>query len=169
VAFVIGNFSRDPSGGSISIVSLLLNNNLVLFLQDLGLPLIFIYTMRVLEVSVWLDVPDRSIRGVPVNKARKLQCLFVISCYPLSLRPCDKSLMAVGIIGWLQLLTKAGLPTFHKASDMFPKKAVGSVVGLVLSRSIGGMIFLNFIRIYLEQPEVTWFFIIMARSAYLLH
>jgi len=111
-------------------------------------------------------------RGVPVNKARKITMLIcAILVVPVVTAANVTSLwLAVGIIG-LAAAAHQGWSAniFTTASDMFPKKAVGSVVGLGASAgSIGGMILLTSSGYIVEATGSYVVLFIICGSAYLL-
>ena len=173
-AFVIGKFLTDPIWWFyLYWLGLFLNNNFGLVLTGLGLPLIVIYTMTSVGSigGGWMSGAMIN-RGVPVNKARKITMLVcALLVIPVVTAANVTSLwMAVGIIG-LAAAAHQGWSAniFTTASDMFPKKAVGSVVGLGASAgSIGGMIFLTSSGYIVEATGSYMVLFIICGSAYLL-
>jgi len=173
-AFVIGKFLTDPIWWFyLYWLGLFLNKNFGLVLTGLGLPLIVIYTMTTVGSigGGWLSGAMIN-RGVPVNKARKITMLIcAILVVPVVTAANVTSLwLAVGIIG-LAAAAHQGWSAniFTTASDMFPKKAVGSVVGLGASAgSIGGMILLTSSGYIVEATGSYVVLFIICGSAYLL-
>ena len=173
-AFVIGKFLTDPVWWFyLYWLGLFLNKNFGLILTGLGLPLIVIYTMTTVGSigGGWLSGAMIN-RGVPVNKARKITMLIcAILVVPVVTAANVTSLwLAVGIIG-LAAAAHQGWSAniFTTASDMFPKKAVGSVVGLGASAgSIGGMILLTSSGYIVEATGSYVVLFIICGSAYLL-
>ena len=110
--------------------------------------------------------------GMEVNKARKITMLiFALLVVPVVIAANVTNLWtAVGIIG-LAAAAHQGWSAniFTTASDMFPKKAVGSVVGLGASAgSVGGMIFLTSSGYIVQATGSYMVLFIICGSAYLL-
>jgi ACS family hexuronate transporter-like MFS transporter len=146
-AFVIGKFMTDPIWWFyLYWLPKFLNKTYGLTIGDVGLPLIVIYMMTSVGSigGGWLS----SIlikRGMVVNRSRKLAMLICAVCVvPIITASIASSLwMAVGLIG-LAAASHQGFSAnlFTMVSDMFPKKAVGSVVGLGgMAGSVSGMLF----------------------------
>jgi ACS family hexuronate transporter-like MFS transporter len=173
-AFVIGKFLTDPVWWFyLYWLGLFLNKNFGLVLTGLGLPLIVIYTMTTVGSigGGWLSGAMIN-RGMPVNKARKMTMLLcAILVVPVVTAANVTSLwLAVGIIG-LAAAAHQGWSAniFTTASDMFPKKAVGSVVGLGASAgSLGGMILLTSSGYIVTATGSYMVLFIICGSAYLL-
>ncbi|HEU4555829.1 MAG TPA: MFS transporter [Chitinophaga sp.] len=114
--------------------------------SNYGLPIIVIYTM----VSIgsvgggWLSSFFIK-KGWPVFKARKTSMLlFAIFVMPVMLTQYTNSMwMAVSLVGLAAAAHQAwSANIFTTVSDMFPKYAVSSVVGIGgMAGSIGGMLF----------------------------
>jgi ACS family hexuronate transporter-like MFS transporter len=145
-AFVIGKFLTDPIWWFyLYWLGLYLNKNYGLSLARLGPPLIVIYTMTTVGSvgAGWLSSAMIR-RGLAVNKARKsamLLCALLV--VPVVLAANLKSLWVAVVLIGLAAAAHQGWSAniFTTASDMFPKKAVGSVTGLGgLAGSVGGMI-----------------------------
>jgi ACS family hexuronate transporter-like MFS transporter len=144
-AFVLGKFLTDPIWWFyIYWLPKFLNERYGLNLTHLGLPLIAIYTMTSFGSigGGWLSGAFIK-KGWSINKGRKVVMLI---CALLILPIVFASVVSVW---WAVLLI--GLATaahqgwsanlYTTVSDMFPKKAVGSVVGLGgMAGSIGGML-----------------------------
>ena len=114
--------------------------------SDLGLPIIIIYSVTSLG-SVgggWLS-SHLIKRGWPVFKARKVSMLiFALCVVPIVLIQYSTSLwIAITLISLATAAHQAWSATiFTTASDMFPKRAVSSVVGIGgMAGSIGGTLF----------------------------
>jgi len=111
-----------------------------------GLPIIIIYTM----VSIgsigggWLS-SFLIKKGWPVFKARKTSMfLFAVCVLPIMLTKYTSSMwVAVSLVGLAAAAHQAwSANIFTTVSDMFPKYAVSSVVGIGgMAGSIGGMLF----------------------------
>jgi ACS family hexuronate transporter-like MFS transporter len=173
-AFIVGKFLTDPIWWFyLYWLGLFLNNNFGLTLTGLGLPLIVIYMMTSVGSigGGWISGALIN-RGVPVNKARKMTMLIcALLVIPVVTAANVTSLwLAVGIIG-LAAAAHQGWSAniFTTASDMFPKKAVGSVVGLgSAAGSIGGMIFLTSSGYIVTATGSYMVLFVICGSAYLL-
>jgi ACS family hexuronate transporter-like MFS transporter len=146
-AFALGKFMTDPIWWFYLYWSgLFLNKKFGINLAQLSLPLVIIYLVADIG-SVgggWLS--SRMIKlGWSINAARKTAMLVCAICVlPVSFAPLTNNLwVAVALIsiataahqGWSANL-------FTVASDLFPRRAVGSVVGIGgMLGSVGGMIF----------------------------
>jgi ACS family hexuronate transporter-like MFS transporter len=148
-AFIIGKFLTDPIWWFyLYWLGLYLNNNFGLSLGQLGLPLIVIYTMTCIGSigGGWISSAMIK-RGIPVNKSRKrsmLLCavLVVPVIFAAKLTSMWLAVFIIGIAAAAHQGWSANI--FTTVSDMFPKKAVGSVTGLGgLSGSVGGMILMT--------------------------
>jgi ACS family hexuronate transporter-like MFS transporter len=155
-AFVIGKFLTDPVWWFyLYWLPKFLNTKYGLTLDKLGPPLIAIYMMTSIGSigGGWLSgVLIR--RQWSVNKARKsVMLLCALLIVPIVFAAEVSSLwLAVGIIG-LAAAAHQGWSAnlFTTASDMFPKKAVGSVVGLGgMAGAIGGMLLATLAGIVLQ-------------------
>ena len=121
-----------------------LNERYDLNLAQLGLPLVVIYTMTSVGSigGGWLSGVFIK-KGWTINKGRKVVMLIcAVLVVPIIFASVVPEWWAVGLIG-LAAAAHQGWSAniFTTASDMFPKKAVGSVVGLGgMAGSIGGML-----------------------------
>ncbi|SEW31625.1 MFS transporter [Chitinophaga arvensicola] len=114
--------------------------------ESLGLPVIIIYSVTSFGSigGGWLS--SHLIKsGWPVFKARKVSMLiFALCVVPIMLIQYSNSLwLAIALISLATAAHQAWSATiFTTASDMFPKRAVSSVVGLGgMAGSIGGTLF----------------------------
>ncbi|HTY36767.1 MAG TPA: MFS transporter [Bacteroidota bacterium] len=147
-AFVVGKFMTDPIWWFyLYWLGLFLNNNFGLSLTGLALPLIVIYMMTSVGSIGFGYLSGAMIkRGMPVSKSRRITmfiCALLVVPVIVAASVTDMWL-AIFIIG-LAAAAHQGWSAniFTTASDMFPKKAVGSVVGLGgFAGSVGGMILL---------------------------
>jgi ACS family hexuronate transporter-like MFS transporter len=173
-AFIIGKFLTDPVWWFyLYWLGLFLNNNFGLTLSGLGLPLIIIYTMTTVG-SVgggWLSGVLIK-RGMRVERARTL-VMFVCALLvvPIISAASVSSLwLAVAIIGVATAAHQGwSANIFTTASDMFPKKAVGSVVGMgSAAGSIGGVIFMTSAGYIVQATGSYIVLFVICGSAYLL-
>lgn len=173
-AFVLGKFMTDPIWWFyLYWLPKFLSQRFELDLGHLGLPLIAIYTMTSVGSigGGWLS--SRFIkRGMAVNRSRKLVMLICAICVvPIVFASQAGDLwLAVGLIG-LAAASHQGWSAniFTTASDMFPKKAVGSVVGLGgMAGSVGGMVFAASAGYILQWTGSYLSLFIISGSAYLV-
>ncbi len=144
-AFVIGKFLTDPIWWFyLYWLPLFLNKRYNLDLANLGLPLIVIYTMTSIGSigGGWLSGIFIK-RGWSINKGRKIVmlicALLVVPIVFASIVPEWWAVLLIGLAAAAHQGWSANI--FTTASDMFPKKAVASVVGLGgMAGSIGGML-----------------------------
>ncbi len=144
-AFVAGKFLTDPIWWFyLYWLPLFLNQRYGLNLAQLGLPLIVIYTMTSIG-SVgggWLSGVFIK-RGYSINKGRKLVMLIcAVLIVPIVFAAVVPEWWAVLLIGVAAAAHQGwSANLFTTASDMFPKRAVGSVVGLGgMAGAVGGML-----------------------------
>ena len=173
-AFVLGKFMTDPIWWFyLYWLPKFLSQRFELDLSHLGLPLIVIYTMTSVGSigGGWLS--SRFIKGgMAVNRSRKLVMLICAICVvPIVFASQVGSLwMAVGLIG-LAAASHQGWSAniFTTVSDMFPKKAVGSVVGLGgMAGAVGGMVFSASTGFILEWTGSYLSLFIISGSIYLI-
>lgn len=148
-AFVIGKFMTDPIWWFyLYWLALFLNNNFGLSLTGLALPLIVVYMMTSVGSIGFGYLSGAMIkRGVEVSKSRRtamfICALLVIPVvFAANVTSMWLAIIIIGIAAAAHQGWSANI--FTTASDMFPKKAVGSVVGLGgFAGSVGGMILLT--------------------------
>ncbi|HTY57573.1 MAG TPA: MFS transporter [Bacteroidota bacterium] len=173
-AFVAGKFLTDPIWWFyLYWLPKFLNKSYGLTLTDLGLPLIAIYTMTSVGSigGGWLS--SRFIaRGWPVGRARKtvmLICALLI--VPIVFAGNVANLwVAVALIGVAAAAHQGwSANLFTTASDMFPRKAVGSVVGLGgMAGAVGGMLLATSAGFLLEWTGSYMALFIISGSVYLV-
>ncbi|PKK35207.1 MFS transporter [Siphonobacter sp. SORGH_AS_0500] len=115
-------------------------------LKKPSLPLIIVYTATTIGSIGGGYLSGYFIkRGMPVFKARKMAMLiFALAVVPIiSAKYINDIWIAVALIGLAAAAHQAwSANIFTTASDMFPKRAVSSVVGMGgMAGSIGGMLF----------------------------
>src|SRR6185503_6736571 len=173
-AFAIGKFMTDP----IWWVYLFwlpdfLNKQYGLGLKDFGLPLVVIYVMA--DVGSigggWLSSTLIK-RGRTINAGRKTAMLVCALCVvPIVFASQASNLwVAVFLIG-LAAAAHQGWSAniFTIASDTFPRRAVGSVVGIGgMAGAVGGMLLSLLVGEILEKTGNYLPIFIIAGSAYLL-
>ena len=172
-AFAIGKFLTDPIWWVYLFwLPKFLNTKFGLNILQLGLPLIVIYVIADAGSigGGWLS-SNLIKRGWSVNAGRKtamLICaLLVVPVFYASVTDnLWVSVIIIGIAAAAHQGWSANIFTF--ASDMFPKQAVGSVVGIGgMAGSIGGMIIASTVGLILEYTHSYYSVFIIAGSAYL--
>jgi len=173
-AFAIAKFMTDPIWWFyLYWVPKYLNKSYGLTLEKIGPPLIIIYLMA--DVGSigggWLSSFFIK-RGWSVNKGRKTAMLVcAISVIPIVFASQASELwMAVAL---LSLATAAhqgwSANLFTTASDMFPRKAIGSIVGFGgMAGAIGGMLIATFAGFLLEFTGSYLVLFIICGSSYII-
>lgn len=173
-AFAIAKFMTDPIWWFyLYWVPKFLNKTYGLTLDKIGPPLVIIYLMA--DVGSigggWLSSHFIK-RGWEVNKARKMAMLMcALAVIPIVFASQAGDLWLAVLL--LSLATAAhqgwSANLFTTTSDMFPRKAVGSVVGLGgMAGSIGGMVFSTSAGFLLEITGSYLTLFIISGSAYLI-
>jgi ACS family hexuronate transporter-like MFS transporter len=173
-AIVLGKFLTDPIWWFyLYWLPKFLNAKFRLSLTALGPPLIIIYLMTDVG-SVgggWMSSSFIK-KGWTVNRSRKLVMLVcALGVIPIvTASNASKLWMAVLLIGFAAAAHQAwSANIFTFASDMFPKKAVGSVTGLGgMAGAVGGMLFSAAAGHILEWTGSYYTLFMVAGSAYLL-
>lgn len=173
-AFVMGKFLTDPIWWFyLYWLPKFLNKNYGLTLTDLGLPLIAIYTLTTVGSigGGWLSGAFIK-RGWAINRGRKVVMLLCAVCIvPIVFAASVTDLwVAVALIG-LAAAAHQGWSAnlFTTVSDMFPRSAVGSVVGLGgMAGAVGGMLLSTFAGFILELTGSYLTLFIIAGSVYLI-
>ena len=173
-AFASGKFLTDPIWWLYLfwVPDFLLRNH-GLDLKNMGLPLVVIYLVADAGSigGGWLSTHLIK-RGWSVNAARKTTMLIcALAVVPMLFADQAKNLLvAVGLVS-LAAAAHQGWSAnmFTMASDMFPKRAVGSVVGFGgMSGSIGGMLIALIVGAVLQKTGSYAPIFVMAASAYLV-
>jgi MFS transporter, ACS family, hexuronate transporter len=173
-AFVIAKFMTDPIWWFFVFwLPKYLNGEYGLTLSALGPPLIVIYCMADAGSVAGGWLASRFIRhGWPINRARKVAMLvcalavapvvFVSRAHDLWAAVWLIGLATAGHQGWSANL-------FTLTSDMFPQRAVASVVGLGgFAGAVGGMLIATFTGLLLQTTGSYSSVFVLAGSAYLL-
>jgi len=142
-------------------------------LSHLGLPLIIVYNVSVIGSigGGWLPAPFRSL-GLSPSQAR-LAAMLVCACLVLPIftvagaKSLWTAIALIGISAGAHQGWSANL--FTTSSDMFPRSAVGSVVGIGgMAGSVGSALF-AFVAGHILQPAHDYAILFgMASGAYLL-
>ncbi|CAN5499574.1 MFS transporter [soil metagenome] len=173
-AFALGKFLTDPVWWVYLFwLPKFLNTTYGLNITQIGLPLVVIYVVA--DVGSigggWLS-SNLIKRGWPVNRARKSAMLLcALAVVPIMFASQASNLwVAVGLIsiaaaahqGWSANL-------FTMVSDMFPRRAVGSVVGIGgMAGAVGGMLIATTVGLILQYTGSYLPIFIIAGCAYLV-
>lgn len=173
-AFIAGKFLTDPIWWFFLFwLPKFLHSTYGLSLLELGLPLIAIYVSADIGSIGGGWLAGRLIRrGWSVNRARKGAMLVCALCVvPIVFAAKAGNMwLAVALIG----LATAGhqgwsANLFTLASDLFPREAVGSVVGIGgFAGAVGGMLIATFTGLLLQATGSYVPVFLMAGSAYLI-
>jgi ACS family hexuronate transporter-like MFS transporter len=171
---VIGKFLTDPIWWFyLYWLPSFFNKNYHLSLTALGLPLIAIYTLTSVGSigGGWLSGAFMR-RGWSINKARKMVMLLCALCIVpiMSAASVTELWLAVTLIGVAAAAHQGwSANLFTTVSDMFPRQAVGSVVGLGgMAGAVGGMLIATFAGFVLEWTGSYVLLFIVSGSAYLI-
>lgn len=173
-AFAIGKFLTDPIWWVYLFwLPKFLNTNYGLDISHIGLPLVVIYVAADFGSigGGWLSSTMIK-RGVSVNRARKTTMLIcALAVVPIVFAAKASNLwLAVGLVslaasahqGWSANI-------FTMVSDMFPRRAVGSVVGIGgFAGAVGGMLISTTVGLILQYTGSYFPIFIIAASAYLI-
>jgi MFS transporter, ACS family, aldohexuronate transporter len=173
-AFAVGKFLTDPIWWVYLFwLPKFLNSNYGLNITQIGLPLVVIYvTADIGSIGGgWLS-SSLIKRGWSVNKARKVAMLIcALAVVPIMFAARASHLwVAVGLIS-LAAAAHQGWSAniFTMTSDMFPRRAVGSVVGIGgMAGSIGGMLIATAVGLILQYTGSYFPIFLIAASAYLV-
>ncbi|MEW6507150.1 MAG: MFS transporter [Bacteroidota bacterium] len=173
-AFALGKFLTDPAWWFyLYWIPSFLNKNYGITLDKIGLPLIIIYIVADVG-SVgggWLSSFFIK-RGWSVNKGRKITMLIcALSVTPIIFASGAGNMWIA--VALLSLATAAhqgwSANLFTTVSDVFPRKVVGSVVGLGgMFGAIGGMLVATATGFILELTQSYFIPFIVAGSLYLI-
>ncbi|MBW8835177.1 MAG: MFS transporter [Burkholderia sp.] len=173
-AFLIGKFLTDPVWWFYLFwLPKWLNESRGMDMQHIGLPLVCIYAMTTVGSigGGWLS--SALLRaGWTVNAARKTAMLICACCVlPIAfVSQVDNLWGAVAIVG-LAAAAHQGWSAnlFTTASDLFPKRALGAVVGIGgMAGSIGGVLFSEVIGQVLQRTGHYWVLFAIGALAYLV-
>jgi ACS family hexuronate transporter-like MFS transporter len=174
-AFVLGKFLTDPIWWFyLYWLPKFLNTKHGLTITSLGIPLIVIYTMTSIGSigGGWLS-SHLIKRGWTINRARKSVMLLCAVCVvPIVTVSRTSDLWTAVLLIGLAAAAHQGWSAniFTTASDMFPKRAVGSVVGLGgMAGAAGSLLFSPFIGYVLEKTHNNYVVpFLISGSVYLL-
>lgn len=173
-AFALGKFLTDPVWWFFLFwLPSYFSTRFHLNLAHLGLPLIVIYTMSSVGSigGGWLPAPFRRL-GLSPERAR-LAAMLVCACAVVPIFTAAHLRSEWVAIGLLGLATAAhqgwSANLFTTASDMFPRSAVGSVVGIgTCGGSLGGMLLAASAGWILQITHSYNSLFVLASSVYLL-
>jgi ACS family hexuronate transporter-like MFS transporter len=172
-AFAIGKFMTDPIWW-IYLFWLpdFLKKNYSIDLKNVGIPLIIVYLIADIGsvAGGWLS-SSMIKRGVSVNRARKTAMLIcAIAVVPVVFAAKASNVWVAVLLVGLAAAAHQGWSAnlFTTTSDMFPRRAVGSVVGIGgMAGAIGGMLISKIVGYILQWSGSYVPIFIIAASAYL--
>ena len=173
-AFAIGKFLTDPIWWVYLFwLPKFLNTNYKLDITQIGLPLVVIYVSA--DVGSigggWLS-GSLIKRGWTVNKSRKAAMLVcALAVVPIMFAAHASNLWVAVALVSLAAAAHQGWSAniFTMASDMFPRRAVGSVVGIGgMAGSVGGMLIATTVGLILQYTGSYLPIFIIAGSAYVV-
>jgi ACS family hexuronate transporter-like MFS transporter len=173
-AFLVGKFLTDPIWWFFLFwLAKFLNSQYGLTLTALGPPLVAIYVMADVGSIGGGWIASRFLkRGWTLNQARKgAMLLCACAVVPVIAAPLVGRLwIAVGLIGLAGAAHQGwSANLFTLASDMFPKRAVASVVGIGgFGGAVGGMLIATFTGFVLQFTGSYIPMFVIAGSAYLV-
>ena len=173
-AFAVGKFMTDPIWWVYLFwLPSFLNNKYGIDLKSVALPLIIVYLIADVGsvAGGWLS-SSLIQRGWTINRARKTAMLIcAISVTPIVFAAQASNVWVAVLLVGLAAAAHQGWSAnmFTTASDMFPRQAIGSVVGIGgMSGAIGGMIIAKVVGYVLEWTDSYVPIFIIAASAYLV-
>ncbi len=173
-AFLIGKFLTDPVWWFYLFwLPKWLNESRGMDMQHIGLPLVVIYAITTVGSIGGGWISSTLLRkGWSVNAARKTAMLICACCVlPIAfVSQVDNLWGAVAIVG-LAAAAHQGWSAnlFTTASDLFPRRALGAVVGIGgMAGSIGGVLFSEVIGQVLQRTGHYWVLFAIGALAYLL-
>jgi ACS family hexuronate transporter-like MFS transporter len=172
-AFAIGKFMTDPIWW-IYLFWLpdFLSKNYSIDLKNIGLPLIVVYLIADVGsvAGGWLS-SSMIKRGISVNRSRKTAMLIcAIAVMPVVFAAKASNVWIAVLLVGLAAAAHQGWSAnlFTTTSDMFPRRAIGSVVGIGgMAGAIGGMLISKVVGYILQFSGSYVPIFIIAGSAYL--
>ena len=173
-AFAAGKFLTDPVWWFYLFwLPSYFSSKFHLNLSHLGLPLILVYNMSAVGSigGGWLPSPFRKM-GLSPEQSR-LAAMFFCACLVIpvfTIGSLNSEWAAIGVLG-LAAGAHQGWSAnlFTTASDMFPRSAVGAVVGIGgMAGSVGGALLAFFTGHILERTHSYALLFVMASTVYLL-
>jgi len=172
-AFSIGKFMTDPIWW-IYLFWLpdFLHKNYQIDLKNIGLPLIVVYLIADVGsvAGGWLS-SSMIKRGVSVNRSRKTAMLIcAIAVLPVVFAARASNVWVAVLLVGLAAAAHQGWSAnlFTTTSDMFPRRAIGSIVGIGgMAGAVGGMLISKIVGYILQWSGSYVPIFFMAASAYL--
>jgi ACS family hexuronate transporter-like MFS transporter len=172
-AFAIGKFMTDPIWW-IYLFWLpdFLKKNYQIDLKNVGIPLIIVYLIADVGsvAGGWLS-SSMIKRGISVNRARKTAMLIcAVAVVPVVFAAKASNVWVAVLLVGLAAAAHQGWSAnlFTTTSDMFPRRAIGSVVGIGgMAGAVGGMLISKVVGYILQFSGSYVPIFIIAASAYL--
>ncbi|MGU7773324.1 MFS transporter [Burkholderia sp. MR1-5-21] len=173
-AFLIGKFLTDPVWWFYLFwLPKWLNESRGMDMQHIGMPLVVIYALTTVGSIGGGWISSTMLRsGWSLNAARKTAMLICACCVlPIAFVSQVQNLWIAVLIVGLAAAAHQGWSAnlFTTASDLFPRRAVGAVVGIGgMAGSIGGVLFSEVIGQVLQRTGHYWVLFAIGALAYLL-
>jgi ACS family hexuronate transporter-like MFS transporter len=173
-AFIIGKFLTDPVWWFYLFwLPKLLNESRGMDMLHIGMPLVCIYALTTVGSIGGGWISSAMLRnGSSVNAARKTAMLICACCVlPIAFVSQGENLWtAVAIIGLVAAAHQGwSANLFTTASDLFPRRALGAIVGLGgMAGSLGGVLFSEVIGQVLQRTGHYWVLFAIGALAYLV-
>ena len=173
-AFAVGKFMTDPIWWVYLFwLPSFLNDKYGIDLKSVALPLIIVYLIADVGsvAGGWLS-SSLIQRGWTINRARKTAMLIcAVSVTPIVFAAQATNVWVAVLLVGLAAAAHQGWSAnmFTTASDMFPRRVIGSVVGIGgFAGAVGGMIIAKVVGYILEWTDSYVPIFIIAASAYLV-
>jgi ACS family hexuronate transporter-like MFS transporter len=173
-AFAVGKFMTDPIWWVYLFwLPSFLNDKYGIDLKSVALPLIIVYLIADVGsvAGGWLS-SSLIQRGWTINRARKTAMLIcAVSVTPIVFAAQATNVWVAVLLVGLAAAAHQGWSAnmFTTASDMFPRRVIGSVVGIGgFAGALGGMIIAKVVGYILEWTDSYVPIFIIAASAYLV-
>jgi ACS family hexuronate transporter-like MFS transporter len=150
-----------------------LNKNYGINLKNIGPPLIIVYLMADggSVAGGWISSALLK-RGASINRARKIAMLIcALAVVPVVFASKASNVWVAVLLVGLAAAAHQGWSAniFTTASDMFPRQAIGSVVGIGgMAGAVGGMLISKVVGYILQSSQSYVPIFIIAGSAYLV-
>ncbi len=173
-AFLIGKFMTDPIWWFIMFwLPKFLHSQYGLSTSDLGAPIVVVYTMATIGsiAGGWLPAQFFKL-GWSVNRARKTSMLIAaIAITPVMLAATVTGMWTATLLIGLATACHQGWSAniFTMTSDLFPRRAVGSVTGIGgFGGAVGGILMSTFAGVVLQTTGSYFPLFIVSGSVYLV-
>jgi MFS transporter, ACS family, hexuronate transporter len=173
-AFIIGKFLTDPVWWFYLLwLPKWLNKDYALDLKSIGWPLVIVYSLVTIgSIGGGMISSTLMKRGMGLNASRKT-AMFICATLvtPIVLVTVVSNVWIAVVLVGLAAAAHQGWSAnlFTTVSDMFPKRAVGSVIGIGgMAGSLGAMLYSEVIGQVLASTGQYWVLFLIGATAYLV-